>query len=96
LLDECVEEGTITTQDLNTAIRKRYLRREVTRQTQMRPVRLETYGDVDVLEVVAVPNRVPGQGEVLVRVKAAGINPGETVIRTGMVHDIWPATFPLR
>ncbi len=66
----------------------------VARKTQMRAVRFETYGDVDVLEVVTVPDPVPGQGEVLVRVKAAGINPGETVIRTGMVHDIWPATFP--
>jgi NADPH:quinone reductase-like Zn-dependent oxidoreductase len=70
------------------------LTQPVNRKTQMRAVRFETYGDVDALEVVTVPDPVPGQGEVLVRVKAAGINPGETVIRTGMVHDIWPATFP--
>jgi NADPH:quinone reductase-like Zn-dependent oxidoreductase len=70
------------------------LTQRVTRETQMRAVRFKTYGGVDVLEVVSVPDPVPGPGEVLVRVKAAGINPGETVIRTGMVHDIWPATFP--
>ena len=30
----------------------------------------------------------------LVRVKAAGINPGEAKIREGMLHARWPATFP--
>jgi NADPH:quinone reductase-like Zn-dependent oxidoreductase len=27
-------------------------------------------------------------------VKAAGINPGEAMIRSGALHDRWPATFP--
>jgi NADPH:quinone reductase-like Zn-dependent oxidoreductase len=31
---------------------------------------------------------------VLVRVKAAGINPGEAKIRAGLMHARWPATFP--
>jgi NADPH:quinone reductase-like Zn-dependent oxidoreductase len=30
----------------------------------------------------------------LVRVKAAGINPGEASIRKGLLADRWPATFP--
>ena len=30
----------------------------------------------------------------LVRVKAAGINPGEASIRKGLLHERWPATFP--
>jgi NADPH:quinone reductase-like Zn-dependent oxidoreductase len=30
----------------------------------------------------------------LVEVKAAGINPGEAMIRQGFLHDRWPATFP--
>jgi hypothetical protein len=29
-----------------------------------------------------------------VRVKAAGINPGEAAIRTGTMADIFPSTFP--
>jgi NADPH:quinone reductase-like Zn-dependent oxidoreductase len=29
-----------------------------------------------------------------VRVKAAGIKPGEAVIREGLSHERWPATFP--
>jgi NADPH:quinone reductase-like Zn-dependent oxidoreductase len=36
----------------------------------------------------------PGPGEVLVRVKAVGINPGEAKIREGALHERWPATFP--
>jgi NADPH:quinone reductase-like Zn-dependent oxidoreductase len=31
---------------------------------------------------------------VLVEVKAAGINPGEAKIRSGLLHSRWPATFP--
>jgi len=31
---------------------------------------------------------------VLVKVKAASINPGEAKIRQGMFHAIWPASFP--
>jgi NADPH:quinone reductase-like Zn-dependent oxidoreductase len=41
-----------------------------------------------------VPDPVPSEGEVLVRVKAASINPGEASIRKGLLHDRWPATFP--
>jgi NADPH:quinone reductase-like Zn-dependent oxidoreductase len=57
-------------------------------------VRFEQYGGIEVLNVVEVPRPVPGEGEVLVRVKAAGINPGEAAIRSGALHSRWPATFP--
>jgi NADPH:quinone reductase-like Zn-dependent oxidoreductase len=60
----------------------------------MKAVRFDQYGGVEVLNVVEVPDPVPGDGEVLVRVKAAGINPGEAAIRGGAVHKLWPATFP--
>jgi NADPH:quinone reductase-like Zn-dependent oxidoreductase len=60
----------------------------------MRAVRFERYGGPEVLEVVEVEDPTPGPGEVLVRVKAAGINPGEVAIREGALHDRWPATFP--
>jgi NADPH:quinone reductase-like Zn-dependent oxidoreductase len=59
-----------------------------------RAVRFEQYGDVDVLNVVDVERPQVGPGRVLVRVKAAGINPGEASIRKGLLHDRWPATFP--
>ena len=57
-------------------------------------MRFDRYGDVDVLNVVEVERPVPGRGQVLVRVKAAGLNPGEASIREGLLHDRWPATFP--
>jgi NADPH:quinone reductase-like Zn-dependent oxidoreductase len=57
-------------------------------------VQFDRYGDVDVLEVREVPRPEPGPGEVLVEVRAAGINPGEVMIRQGFLHDRWPATFP--
>jgi NADPH:quinone reductase-like Zn-dependent oxidoreductase len=60
----------------------------------MKAVRFSEYGGVDVLNVVDVPTPEPGPGQVLVQVKAAGINPGEAKIRDGMLHSRWPATFP--
>jgi NADPH:quinone reductase-like Zn-dependent oxidoreductase len=57
-------------------------------------VRFDEYGGVDVLKVVDVDRPVPEAGQVLVRVMAAGINPGEASIRKGLLHDRWPATFP--
>jgi len=57
-------------------------------------VRFEEYGGVEVLNVVEVPMPEPGPGQVLVEVKAAGINPGEAKIRKGLLHSRWPATFP--
>src|SRR6266571_3429060 len=57
-------------------------------------VRFDEYGGIDVLNVVDVPRQEPKAGEVLVRVKAASINPGEAKIREGLLHERWPATFP--
>lgn len=57
-------------------------------------VRFTEYGDVDVLDVVEVDRPVPGPGQVLVEVVAAGINPGEAMIRRGLLEDRFPTTFP--
>lgn len=57
-------------------------------------VRYDEFGGIDVLRVDEVERPVPGDGQVLVRVKAAGINPSEAVIRTGAVADLFPSTFP--
>jgi len=57
-------------------------------------VRYDEFGGIDVLRVDEVERPVPGDGQVLVRVKAAGINPSEAAIRTGAVKEIFPSTFP--
>jgi NADPH:quinone reductase-like Zn-dependent oxidoreductase len=59
-----------------------------------RAVKLDRYGGLEVLQVVEVERPSPGPGKVLVRVKAAGINPGEAAIRKGAFAERWPATFP--
>ncbi len=59
-----------------------------------RAVRFDRYGGRDVLYVAAIPMPVPAAGEVVVAVRAAGINPGEAAIRTGALHARFPATFP--
>jgi NADPH:quinone reductase-like Zn-dependent oxidoreductase len=60
----------------------------------MKAVQFDRYGDIDVLELRDIPRPAPAGGEVLVQIKAAGINPGEASIRKGLLHDRWPATFP--
>jgi NADPH:quinone reductase-like Zn-dependent oxidoreductase len=60
----------------------------------MRAVRFDKYGGLEVLQVVEVDRPTMGPGKVLVRVKAAGINPGEASIRKGLFADRWPSTFP--
>jgi NADPH:quinone reductase-like Zn-dependent oxidoreductase len=57
-------------------------------------VRFDEYGGVGVLRLDEVDRPAPGPGQVLVRVMAAGINPGEAKIRTGTLAQRWPTTFP--
>jgi NADPH:quinone reductase-like Zn-dependent oxidoreductase len=59
-----------------------------------RAVRFDNYGGIEVLQVVEVAPPIPGPGQVVVRVKAAGINPGEASIRKGLFAERWPSTFP--
>ena len=60
----------------------------------MKAVRFHEYGGIDVLRVEEVEQPAPGAGQVLVEVRAAGIQPGEVMIRKGSRHGRWPATFP--
>jgi NADPH2:quinone reductase len=59
-----------------------------------RAVRFDHYGDRDVLYIADVKVPTPSAGEVVVEVRAAGINPGEASIRSGGLDAIFPATFP--
>jgi NADPH:quinone reductase-like Zn-dependent oxidoreductase len=59
-----------------------------------RAVRFDGYGGIEVLAVVDVDDPTPGPDDVRVRVRAAGINPGEAKIRDGLLAERWPSTFP--
>ena len=60
----------------------------------MKAVKFEKYGNVDVLHVEEVPRPAPKAAQVLIKVKAAGINPGEAAIREGWLDKQFPTTFP--
>jgi NADPH:quinone reductase-like Zn-dependent oxidoreductase len=60
----------------------------------MKAVRFDDYGGIEVLEVRDVARPQPGPDQVLVAVRAAGINIGEAKIREGLVREIFPASFP--
>jgi NADPH:quinone reductase-like Zn-dependent oxidoreductase len=59
-----------------------------------RAVQFDEYGGVEVLQVRQVPRLEPGRGQVLVAVRAAGINPSEGKMRAGAVREVFPSTFP--
>jgi NADPH2:quinone reductase len=59
-----------------------------------RAIRFDRYGGREVLQVADVEVPAPQRGEVLVAVRAAGINPGEASIRQGKLDKVFPTTFP--
>jgi NADPH:quinone reductase-like Zn-dependent oxidoreductase len=60
----------------------------------MKAVQIDEYGGVEVLDVREVERPEPGPNQVLVAVRAAGINPSEGTMRAGLVRDFFPLTFP--
>jgi len=54
---------------------------------KMKAIRYSAFGGPEVLRLEDVPVPVPGEGEVLVRVHAAGVNPGDWQIRSGLAGD---------
>ena len=57
----------------------------------MRATVITEHGGPDVLQVQELPDPVAGDGEVLIRVKAFGINHAETHMRKGE----WPESTPI-
>src|SRR3954464_9757971 len=49
----------------------------------MKAIRVHEFGGPAVLKLEDVPDRKPGSGEVVVRVRAAGVNPVDAYIHTG-------------
>jgi NADPH:quinone reductase-like Zn-dependent oxidoreductase len=59
-----------------------------------RSIVFRCYGGPEVLEIIDVPRPKAAPGQVLVRVVAAALNPGEARIRQGEFASRWPADFP--
>jgi NADPH:quinone reductase-like Zn-dependent oxidoreductase len=62
----------------------------------MKAVEYDRYGSASVLEVRDVPRPSPGRGEILVRVRAAALNPKDIVVRSGRFRLLSGRRFPRR
>lgn len=59
----------------------------------MKAIAVDAYGATPVLK--ELPKPTAGRGQVLIRVRAAGMNPMDRTIANGGWKDLMPAAFPL-
>jgi NADPH:quinone reductase-like Zn-dependent oxidoreductase len=62
--------------------------------TTMKAIRVHSYGGPDVMVYEDVPKPKASASEVLIHVRAAGVNPIDWKIRSGMAKDMFPVQFP--
>ena len=60
----------------------------------MRAVRFHEFGDPNVLMLEEAPEPHAGAAQVRIRVQAAGVNPADAKLRSGILHDTMPSKFP--
>ncbi|PHV12138.1 NADP-dependent oxidoreductase [Chitinimonas sp. BJB300] len=60
----------------------------------MKAIRIHAYGDINQMQLEDAPIPMCGPGDVLVRVVAAGINPIDWKLRSGVMADNLAKTFP--
>ena len=61
----------------------------------MKVIQVHAYGHSDLMQVEDTPRPSPKAGEVLVKIRAAGVNPIDWKIREGYLKDLAPKSFPL-
>ncbi len=61
----------------------------------MKAVRLHKFGDPDVLVYEDAPKPEPKDGEVLIKVAAAGVNPVDAMVEKGAMEKEVPHSLPL-
>lgn len=54
----------------------------------MKAIRVSEFGGPEVLKLEEIPDPKPGPGQVVVAIKAAGVNPVETYVRTGKYTSV--------
>src|SRR5262249_2211861 len=59
----------------------------------MKAIRVHEFGGPEVLKIEDVPNLKAGPGQVVVQVKAVGVNPVETYIRSGVYPNRPPVPY---
>jgi NADPH:quinone reductase-like Zn-dependent oxidoreductase len=62
----------------------------------MRAIQFTEYGPPSVLHVAELDPPHAGAGQVRIAVRASGISPGETYIRSGAMRELVPVAFPYR
>lgn len=62
---------------------------------KMRASYIEEFGGPETVKTGELDRPEPGEGEVLVRVQSAGVNPVDSAIVRGMLKDFIPSDFPL-
>ncbi len=62
----------------------------------MRAAIVTTPGGPEAIDLVDLPDPVPGDGEVVVAIQAAGVNPVDAQTRSGVYHDLgWVTSTPV-
>jgi NADPH:quinone reductase-like Zn-dependent oxidoreductase len=61
----------------------------------MRAYGFTRYGGPEVMEPLEVEDPVPGEGQVLIRLAAAGVNPADIKVRSGLRRDRIEVRFPM-
>ncbi|HZG90434.1 MAG TPA: NADP-dependent oxidoreductase [Pseudonocardia sp.] len=60
----------------------------------MKAVQLDQFGGPEHLHLADVDSPVPGAGQVRIRVRAAGVNPIDAKIRSGVLQQVFPTELP--
>ncbi len=61
--------------------------------SRMNAIRVHQFGDPSVMKLETIPDRPPAAMQVLVSVKAAGVNPVDTYIRSGVYASLPPLPY---
>jgi NADPH:quinone reductase-like Zn-dependent oxidoreductase len=60
----------------------------------MKAIQISDYGGPEVLQLAEAPRPQPGPGQVLIRLRAAGVNPADWKFREGLLKEFVPLKMP--